>query len=186
MQDRELTDLIGKDAEAGMKQLMKQYSGFVYTIVYSKLCRVCTKEDAEECAADVFIEFYRSISSFDLSRGTVRGFLSIIARRVAIARFHTLTKNRPEIVSTDDGENPVDELRAEEDGIGSGQRRLLLDAVNSLGEPDSTLIMKKYFGGETARQIASELGMNGFTVDKRIRRALVKLRKKLTEGGYYE
>ncbi len=184
MQDKELLNPMKNNPEKGYRQLLRQYSGLVFTIVYSKLSLVCTKEDAEECAADVFIKFYKNVSSIDLSKGSVKAFLSVIAKRAAITRFHALTKNKPELISIDDEESSIQELQAEEND--SLLRETLIGAIQTLGEPDCKIITKKFFGGETAKQIASELGMNEYTVHKRIRRALEKLKKILMEVDNHE
>lgn len=184
VQDVDLINLFGNSCNEGMNQLISQYSGFVYTIVYSKISSVGTQEDAEECAADVFVEFYRSISSFDLSKGSVKAYLSIIAKRIAIARFHVLTKKKLNLISIDDEESPVKEICSEDES--TELRDTLIEAIKLLGEPDCTIISKKYFNNETAKQIAAEIGMNSFSVQKRISRALKKLRKILKELGYSE
>lgn len=184
MQDEERLKLISDDYENGYRLLIRQYSDLVYTIVYSKLASLCSKEDMEECAADVFIQFHKSISTFDASRGSLKAFLSIVAKRTAINRFHELTKSSKDLVSIDGEEGLPADLISEDDL--NEDRETLIDAIRKLEDPDRTIIVKKYFGGKTAKQISKDIGMKEFEVHKRISRALIKLKKILEEVGYYE
>jgi RNA polymerase sigma-70 factor (ECF subfamily) len=59
----------------------------------------------------------------------------------------------------------------------------LIDAVKSLGEPDSTIIMQKYYYGRNSADIADIVGMKPAAVRKRISRTMDKLKKILTDIG---
>ena len=58
---------------------------------------------------------------------------------------------------------------------------LVLDCIDALGEPDSTIIVQRYLFGRNSREIASELSMSPTAVRMRMSRGLKKLRKKLAE-----
>ncbi|SFC99491.1 sigma factor-like helix-turn-helix DNA-binding protein [Ruminococcus albus] len=60
--------------------------------------------------------------------------------------------------------------------------RHCIDVLKELGEPDTTIFIRKYFFGQRSSDIAREMKMNANTVDKRISRGLVRLRKMLEEG----
>ena len=57
----------------------------------------------------------------------------------------------------------------------------LYDALKALGEPDTTIFIRKYFFGQKSSDIALEMNLKPNTVDKRISRGLIKLRKILKE-----
>ena len=59
--------------------------------------------------------------------------------------------------------------------------KALIDAVKSLGEPDSSIFIRKYYLGQKNKDIAKELKMRQGTVNTRISRGLDKLRKILEE-----
>ena len=61
------------------------------------------------------------------------------------------------------------------------ESRELLEAVKDLGEPDSTIFIRKYYFGQKNIDIAKELHMSKGTVNMRISRGLKKL-KKILEG----
>ena len=60
----------------------------------------------------------------------------------------------------------------------------VLCAIEELGEPDSSIIFRKYYYGESSKDIARAISMSVSTVDTRAHRALNKLRKKF--GGNEE
>ena len=53
--------------------------------------------------------------------------------------------------------------------------------IKSLGEPDSSIFIRKYYLGQRNKDIAKELGIKEGTLNTRISRGLVKLRKILEE-----
>jgi RNA polymerase sigma-70 factor (ECF subfamily) len=54
--------------------------------------------------------------------------------------------------------------------------REVLDAVEALGEPDTSIIIRKYYLGESSTEIAKALDLTVSNVDTRAHRALNKLR----------
>jgi RNA polymerase sigma-70 factor (ECF subfamily) len=58
----------------------------------------------------------------------------------------------------------------------------VFSAIEALGEPDSSIIFRKYYYGESSETIAKRLNMTESAVNTRTHRALKKLRE-LLEGG---
>lgn len=56
-------------------------------------------------------------------------------------------------------------------------RREVIKAVEDLGEPDSSIIFRKFYYGESSKDIAKAVGLTVSNVDTRTHRALNKLRK---------
>ena len=54
-----------------------------------------------------------------------------------------------------------------------------MDAVKGLGEPDSEIIIRKFYLGENSKQISDRLSMTVSAIDTRASRALKKLRTKI-------
>jgi len=57
----------------------------------------------------------------------------------------------------------------------------LINEIKALGEPDSEIIIRKYYFGQSTRLIARALKLKENTVDKKVSRGLQKLRQSL--GG---
>ncbi len=175
MTDRELLLLINQDKVKGFSLLVDTYSALIYKVVSSVVLSVGTREDTEECVSDTFLAFYNNIDDVDLDRASIKGYLALIAKRRAINLYHTLKRNKDVPIDEQydlyDNENPVDyETKA-----------VLMKAVKALGEPDSTIITRKYILGETAKEISDFVGLTPEAVQKRIERSKDKLKTML--GG---
>ena len=82
------------------------------------------------------------------------------------------------------------ELSSDEDLVSESERtelrRILMDSINSLGEPDSTIIIQKYYYAKRSQQIGELLSMKPSTVRMRCKRAVEKLRSILVKRGIKE
>ncbi len=190
MQDQELIDLIKRNPNLGLSKLMSDYMGLVCTIVRGKLDSVCDEFEMESCASDIFVEFYNNIDRYAQGKGSIKTFLCVIAKHKAIDLFRKKSREFRNI-SVDDEENNIvlsDSINIEEEYITREQKKLLLEAVSKLGEPDHEIIIRKYYFGESSKQISDRLSMTVTAIDTRSSRAIVKLRKMLTgciPGGAY-
>ncbi|MBR6338048.1 MAG: sigma-70 family RNA polymerase sigma factor [Ruminococcus sp.] len=175
MTDIELIRYIKTDPDKGLRELIERYSGYVYTISYSKLSGVCRKEDIEETVSDIFMMFYKYISTTDKSITKISPYLSVIAKRHSISRYREFVSKTETVPLDDTAVDPASEPNSATD------RERLIDAIKSLGEPDSEIFIRKYFMGQRSRDIASALDMKTNTVDKIVSRGLVKLRRIIKE-----
>ena len=62
-------------------------------------------------------------------------------------------------------------------------RRVLLDKIDELGEPDSTILIQKFYYNRNSSEIAKAVSMTASSVRTRCTRALEKLRGKLADAG---
>ena len=173
MNDNELLILLKNDPERGLAMAVGQYAAFVYKIAHSKLGDVCSKEDIEEAVSDVFYTFFTYTQSSDHKIKSVRAVLSVIAKRHCINLFHKHSK-LPESVDFDELENLI--------GEDENTDTELINAIKQLGEPDSSIFIRKYYLGQKNTDIAKDLGMNINTLNTRLSRGLKKLRRILEEG----
>lgn len=178
--ESELRAIIRRSREDGFKALFSQYSGYVYAIVYNHIRAVGTREDAEEAVSDVFSALFRSLDQIE--EGKLENYLRVIAKRTAIDTFRRLSAHS-EASLDEDGtwQEAVSEEDIEQDIERAALRQTLLAAIRSLGEPDATIIMMKYFYDCTADEIGKVVGMNRITVWTRLSRARAKLRELLAD-----
>lgn len=180
IKDDKLLKLLYKDPSAGMEALMNQYAGLVCTVIKGKLLEsYYVSSDIEDCMADVFSEFYTDLAKYDPKVSSIKSYLCVLARNHAIDIVRKRAKQQGD-VSLDDEEsllqiseeNYIDsELEKEE------LRRQVFSWIKALGEPDSTIIIRKYYFGESSKAIADTLNLTVSNVDTRTYRALSKLRK---------
>ncbi len=173
MTDTEIIELLKCSPQRGLASAVERYSAYVYKIAYTKLGDVCSEQDIEEAVSDIFLRFFRSAESTGFDMRSVRGYLSVVAERHCIDVFRR-RKTLPERVPIDDIAETAAVAEPEPDTE-------LYDALQALGEPDTTIFIRKYFFGQKTADIAREMNIKPNTVDKRISRGLDKLRKMLNK-----
>ena len=179
MTDKELVEILRSDPGKGLAAVIDRYTAYLLKIARIKLDGVCTDEDIEEAVSDVFYIFYKKGAECGFEIRSVRAYLSLIAERRFTDVFRQHIKKTEDI--------PIDEvpdtLAEENENTSGGEHSAVAEAVKRLGEPDTSIFIRRYFFGQKTADIANELHMRPKTVDKRISRGLVKLRKILEEEG---
>jgi len=179
--DIELLKLLHNEPEVGLKTMMDSYMALIYTIVSNKLYGMYSKEDIEECVSDVFFEVFNHKSRIDLQKGSIKAFLAIIAKRKAVDIYR---KNKI------NNEIPIDyvsmHLHTIVDDVSNSillkeSNSVLINAIKSLGEPDSEIIIRKYYLHQSSKDISKNLDLKVNTIDKKTSRCMQKLKKIL--GG---
>jgi DNA-directed RNA polymerase specialized sigma24 family protein len=90
MTDNELLDLIYENEAEGFSLLIDTYTADIYKIVREVLGYVTTEKDIEECISDSFMAFYNNIDDVDLSRGSLKAYIAVIAKHRAMNLYYTL------------------------------------------------------------------------------------------------
>ncbi len=179
--DKDLLALLQNNPERGLDKLIQCYSGLVYTIVYSKLSSSST-EDIEECVSDIIFDFYKNRDHIDLQKGSIKAYLSVIAKRKAIDHFRKKNSNVQNISIDDEKQGEItSNTNIEAEIINREARNILIQEINALGQPDREIFIRKYYWGQSTKAIAKSLHLKENTVDKRVSRGLIKLRQSL--GG---
>jgi RNA polymerase sigma-70 factor (ECF subfamily) len=174
MTDKELIIKMKCSPPEGLAAVVDRYTAYVMKIARTKLGGICSSEDIEEAVSDIFFKFYQTAQSCGFEIRSVRAYLSVIAGRhcTDVFRKHI---SAPDILPLEDaGEVAVQEQMSDSNSD-------LAAAIKKLGEPDTSIFIRKYFFGQKTKEIAEELHLNPKAVDKRVSRGLVKLRKILKE-----
>lgn len=185
MTSRELAAMMQRSPAECHKALVKEYGRYVYAIVYNKLRGCGTNEDMEECVSDVFADIFLKCD-FDLSaENDMKYLISTIAKRKAIDRFRSISAKAKHLTDTaeDDMKELVSDFSVDEHVDRSELRQVLLDKIDELGEPDSTIVIQKFYYNRKYKEIAKSVKMTDNAVRARCSRALGKLRTKLVEIG---
>ena len=183
----EYSSILKRSRSKAHQMLFDEYYNYVGTIVYNHLRNVGSREDTEECISDVFAKVFFVLEDQPVT-GDMRRFVSTIAKRTSIDRFRSLSRRFDRSVSLDDekfsGISSDDDLEAENEKC--ELQRIVADCISSLGEPDSTIVVQKFYYNRTSRQIAELLSMKPSAVRMRIKRAGEQLRSALAERGIKE
>ena len=100
--------------------------------------------------------------------------------KLSVICSNMLTGTRADSISLDDEQSLLqlaDDVTIDSELTDEELRREVIKAVEDLGEPDSSIIFRKYYYGESSKEIAKATGLSVSNVDTRTHRALNKLRK---------
>ncbi len=187
MTDQEWLELMHSSPKEGRRALIDNYSNLVYAIVLNKLKGCASREDIEDCVSDVFVTVFEAEDKFSASSGSLKSYISTIAKRTAIDAWRRLTYRQ----------NTTDHLEDTETELPSGEedpsallaekleKRRLWEIVKALGDPDTSIIVRQYFYEQSAKEIAKALSMTAAAVQKRSVRARAKMKELLQSDMQY-
>lgn len=185
MNDSELIELIKSSPEEAYGKIIGQYGSLVYAIAANKLHSCASSEDIEDCVSDIFVEVFRSLESLSAQKGSLKGFISTVAKRSAIDAFRRISyrMKNTESIDRDDFQMPPSEENVEEAAEKRIRNRNIMAIIMSLGEPDSSIIIHQYYYNHTIRETAKALSMSVGAVQQRSLRARKRIAKLLDEKG---
>jgi RNA polymerase sigma-70 factor (ECF subfamily) len=157
--------------EAALEALYDRYAGLLSSVL-NRILR--DKQAAEEILQDIFYQLWRTASQFDSSRGSLPGWLMVIARNRAISRLrHHNPAAGEELL-----ENAISVPFNLENAI--AQTELLVrvrGVMEALPKEQRATVELAYFEGLTHTEIAERTGDPLGTVKTRLRTALETLKR---------
>jgi RNA polymerase sigma-70 factor (ECF subfamily) len=117
-----------------------------------------------------------------LEKGSLKSYIAVLSKRTAIDVYRK-QRGKDGVVSIGEFEHDwiASDTDVEKDLIDGETSDLLIREIRALGEPDSQIVIRKYYFGQTSKVIAKALGIKENTINKKVSRALVKLQQAL--GG---
>lgn len=177
--------LLKKSRQNAFKLLFDEYCDYVYAIVFNKLRSCGTKEDIDECTGDVFADIFRYYDSSAENHGDLSGFIGTVARRKAVNYFRKLTASAETVsIDTDAVLQLKSDSDIEYDTEKHEMQRKMLGIINSLDEPDRTIIIQKYYYNRTSAEISKMISMTPQSVRVRSSRIVRKLKTMLEKSGF--
>ena len=182
MSQQELLRLLQQKDQVAFAKLETQFG---------PLLRYCIRailpdpRDQEECLADLFVQIWNRIDSYDPSKGEFPAWIATLARNAALNRARTLQRkqgNLEELSDTLPDPSPTPEellLRKE-------RAKRIKAVADALPRNERLLFYRKYYYLQSTAQIAAELGLSLRAVEGRLYRLRQKLRKELGDEFYGE
>ncbi len=156
--------------EEGFAALVKRYQNYVINTVYSL---VGYSRHAQDIAQEVFIKIYQNLAFFEK-----KSAFSTWLYRIVVNTTYNSLKNKKRYVALNDIDEPVDvkksslaELEEEE------KQQLIKKAIERLPFKYRTVLALKDINGFSYIDIANVLGCRIGTVESRLFRARIMLKK---------
>jgi RNA polymerase sigma-70 factor (ECF subfamily) len=131
--------------------------------------------DAEEALLDVYMKAWKYAPTYSAERGSVKPWLVMMARGIAIDRIRRRRAQLP----PDVGEGREEASRnasPEQQTIESERRGAVGRVLQELPGDQREVLLMAFFSGYTHTELASRLGQPLGTIKTRIRTALIRLR----------
>lgn len=179
--DAELRDRLVFGDEGAFIETYERYSPLVYTIA-ARVTR--DARAAEDVTQEVFLTIWQRPLAYDAAKGSLRGWLAMIAHRRAIdlvrrEEAHRRTAAGAGLATDPPGHgDPVGDQVSDADAA-----RRVETAVRALPAPLRHAVTLAYFHGRTYREVASELGVPEGTAKSRLREGLRRLAVALRGTG---
>ena len=173
MKDKDLIKGLKNKKRSALEKVIETYSAYVNVVVYNTIGNAMSKEDMEEVISDVFISLWNN-SEYIRDEGELRPYIGAVARNKSINKLRE-RKNTVELnekTVSDRGDPETEALKADES-------RRLYDAVMSLGEPDSEIMIRYYYNGEKIREISRAMDINTSTIKTKLKRSRERLKNYL-------
>lgn len=171
--DAALMDKVVARDEAALAAVYDRYAAMLSSVL-NRILR--DSQAAEEILQGTFFQLWRTAARFDAARGSLAGWLLVIARNRAISRL----RRRNPAAGEELGENSVVLPLNLESSL--AQQQLLgrvKSAMDNLPAEQRACVELAYFEGLTHSEIAQRTGDPLGTVKTRLRSAVESLKKNL-------
>ena len=181
VKDRDLTRLLQKDPDEGLRAAMQVYLPLVKAVLLRILPR--DPRDVEECMADTFVSLWHHAAELERQDTPLRPWLIVTARNKGIDRYHTLCRHTALSLDEELGQT-IGEV-AEFDRATSDAADWVGALVAAMDPPDREIFLRKYYLLQSSKEIAAALEMTEGTVNTRLSRGRERLRRQLQQKGVH-
>jgi len=178
--DARLMAALLREESAAADALYARYAPRIYGL---GLVLLKDRADAEDLVQDTFLKVWRTGSAFDPRRGSLDGWILLIARSLAIDLLRRRTVERKRLSSLSSVTDVTVELGPE---WHTEQRDLIehvLKSMHRLPPRQRSAVALAYLGERSSAQVAKSQGIPLGTVKNRIRAGIATLRRTLGEEG---
>jgi RNA polymerase sigma-70 factor (ECF subfamily) len=131
---------------------------------------------AEDVVQDVFVHLWRRPRAFDERRGSLRAYVTMLARSRAIDRWRTQAVHDGTIERLEGAARERHDASAAERAIERERRVWARGVVDRLPAGQREAVLLAYGAGMSATEIAAAVGVPPGTAKSRVRLGLEKLR----------
>lgn len=176
MEDRELLeDYLARQSEAAFAQLVERH----LALVYSTALRITGQSaQAEDVAQTVFITLARQAGRVR-NPAALPGWLYQAARHASYNALRAEKRRR----ANETAAMQITDLAQDAQAAWTRLAPLLDEAMARLSPADQNIMVQRFFEGRSLREVGERLGLSEETAQKRVSRALEKLREYFAKNG---
>ena len=179
--ESELISEIKKRNPDAFDYLIKEYSKPVYYLTYNILNIGNSKEDIEECVSDVFVEAWQKIDRYNEQKSTLRSWILMLTKYRAL-NYKRFLEKHPLVYLEDYAQSHHEPADTQSLLLDRETQLLLLQTLNTFGEFDRQLFIRRYFFNESIAELMHSLGLSRSAVDNRLLRSRNKIKEALFCG----
>jgi RNA polymerase sigma-70 factor (ECF subfamily) len=165
-----LREIRGRNENA-LAQVIDKYTAYICTVIRNAVGDALAHEDIEELCSDVFATLWVSASKVE----KLKPYIAAVARNKAKNKMREVIESLPldESIAVGNGITLEDVLISED------ERRVVQNAVLSMGNTDRDIFLRHYYGSQSIAYISRETGISEAAIKKRLARGRKKLKAKL-------
>ncbi len=183
MDDRGIIALFFARAEQAITELRSRHGGAVRRVA-SNILR--DRRDVEECESDTYLTAWNTIPPEEPD--PLVTYVCRLARNLAVKRFHTNTaqrRNSAYDAALDELEEQVPALESVESELDARELAgAISDFLDTCGETDRFLFVRRYWCADPIPEIAGALGKSNHWVSVRLFRLRERLQSWLAKEGW--
>ncbi len=171
-----LRDYSGQRSEAAFTELVRRHIDFVYS---AALRMVCDTHLAQDVTQGVFVALARNARQLT-AHPVLSGWLHRTAQNIAAQTIRTDVRRR---AREQEAATMNELLSAEPETIWEHIAPQLDTALGELGDADRDALLLRYFEHKSAREMGQTLGISDDAAQKRVNRAVERLREFFAKRG---
>lgn len=183
MEDRKLIALFFERSEQAITALTLRFGNRLYATAYNILN---SREDAEEAVSDTYLALWNAIPPE--KPDPLEGYVYRTGRNVALKKLRFLRAQK----RSSQYDISLDELSTVlssgnlEDSIDARELGLAIDRfLTTLPKQSRILFLRRYWFGDSVKQLSKEFSMSENTVSVRLSRIRTQLKTYLTKEGFF-
>lgn len=184
MDDKEIIDLYFKRDEEAIPETEKKYGAYCLSVAKNILGNT---EDAKECLNDTLLVLWNEIPP--KKPEVFLSFIGKITRNISLNLYRKNTAKKRGGIESDAVFDEMSEFVSDKEEIESAfERKELINEINiflkKLPAEKRNIFILRYWGFESAAEIAKRFGKNETAVHNSLQRTREKLKKHLAERGF--
>lgn len=176
-EDLLLMQRVAAGDELAVGDLYDRFGSLVYRMAYQTMP---TRADAEDVVQEVFVRLWRTADRYDPKRAALVTWVMLLARRHMVDRLRRV-QARVRAGALEESWSPAAIGDTPHENLETNERfESVLEKIKQLPELQQIVVKRAYLGGQTLKQIGTELGIPLGTIKSALSRALVRLRESAT------